>query len=430
MASNITFKTTPPEYSPVYNRVQCAVYENDATSRAEDNYKYVITVTTEAGDSEKWLVPLSPASTLYYGWLDISRMLETFIIQTLEPLTQDTGFVAAQEKGIIRYTISVLSGWNVAGVFTEDPDGVGAVTTSNLYVWGASFEHDAWTDQLNETTPFNTWLCNSTNGASAKFLTNNPNIKARITDLGRTNILTNTPGDIDHLLIKTFEADGTLIGSFVVDNSLGATPTTNRVLSVATAPQSINNIDNSNFSTGSQPVIGSDVSYYTLQLDKTGAGGTSSELLTVTLEEDCRYEVYRVQFLNKLGSFDYFNFKSRNELSTNIKRKTYTRAETIIETDGIRYSNKDNGESDYYVEYQDSIKLKSDYLTAAEYTWLKELVTSPQVYLEYTNTVGDKDYKPVFVTSTTWKEKILDIDKLFQLELEIKLGHINQRQRR
>lgn len=430
MASNITFKTTPPDYSPVYNRVQCCVYENDASSRAETNYKYVITVTTEAGDSEKWLVPLSPSSTLNYGWLDISRMLETFIIQTLEPVAQDSGFVAAQSVGIIRYTISVLSGWDVAGTFTEDPDGVGAVTTSNLYTWGASFEHHNWIDQLNEASPFNTWICNITNGSSAKFLTNNPDIKARLTDLGRTNILTDTPADIDFLNIRVFDADGGSIGSYIVSNPLGGTPTANGVLSIATAPQSINNIDNSYISGGTQPLLGSDAAYYTLQLDKIGAGGESSEVLTVTLEEDCRYEVYRVQFLNKLGSFDYFNFKSRNELSTEVKRKTYTRAETIIETDGISYSNKDNGESDYYVQYQDKIKLKSDYLTAAQYTWLKELVTSPQVYLEYTNSVGSKDFKPVFVTTTNWTEKVLDIDKLFQLELEIKLSHINQRQRR
>jgi len=430
MASNITVKTQPPEYSPVYNPINICVYESDAASRAETNYKYIITVTTEGGDSDKWYVPLSPSSTLFYGWTDISRMLEKFIIQTLEPVAQDTGFVAAQEVGVIKYSISILSGWDVLGVFTEDPDAVGAVTVSDLYTWGASFEHHDWIDQQNETTPFNTWLCNITNGTSALFLSDNPYFETRLTDLGRTNILTDTPADIDFLNLRVYDADGGALGAYIISNPLGGTPTVNRLLSIATAAGSINNINNSYISGGTQPLIGSDAAYYTLQLDKTGAGGTSSEILTVYLETDCRYEVYRLHFLNKLGSFDYFNFNSRNLKSTQVTRKTYTRNETKIETDGISYANKDNGKSDYYVEYTDSLKLKSDYLTADQYTWLQQLVTSPQVYIEFTNTKGDKDFKPVYVTTNNWTEKVLDIDKLFQLELNVSFGHMNQRQRR
>lgn len=430
MASNITIKTTPATYSPVYNPIEICVYEQDGVSRAETNYKYIITCTLSTGEEDTWQVPLAPSDKLFYGWQDVSRFLEKFIKEKLVPVTTDSGFVAAQSTGIVSYTISVLSGWDVSGTFTEDPDGVGAVTTSTLYAWGASFDHHDWIDQVNDANPYNTWICNATNGTSAKFLTNNPYIQARLTDLGRINILTDDPGNIDHLLIKTYDSDDTLLGSFVVDNPLGGTPVANRVLSIAAAPQSINNINNTYISTGSQTIIGSDVSYYTLQLDKTGAGGISSELLTVYLQEDCRYETYRLHFLNKFGSFDFFNFTSRNELKSSTTRKTYTRGETVIETDGIQYANWNNGKSDYYVQNRDSLKLRSDYVTADQYTWLKELVNSPLVFIEYSNFKGDKDFKPVYVTTTNWVEKKTSIDKLFKFELDVEFGHVNQRQRR
>jgi len=364
MPSSITIKTTPATYSPVYNPIEICVYEQTAASRSETNYKYIITCDLSTGESDTWYVPLAPADKLYYGWQDVSRFLEKFIKEKLVPVATDSGFVAAQDTGIVSYTISVQSGWGVSGTFTVDPDAVGAVTTSTLYAWGASFEHHDWIDQVNEASPYNTWICNTTNGTSAQFLTNNPYIEARLTDLGRINILTDDPGNIDHLLIKTYDSSDTLINSFVVDNPLGATPVANRVLSIAAAPQSLNNIDASYISTGSQPIIDSTVSYYTMQLDKTGAGGTSSELLTIYLEEDCRYETYRLHFLNKFGSYDFYNFTSRNELKTKTNRKTYTRGETIIETDGIQYSNQNNGKSDYYVESRDTLKLRSDYISS------------------------------------------------------------------
>ena len=431
MASNIIIKTTPATYSPVYNPIEICVFEQDLASQNQTNYKYVITCTLATGETDTWQVPLAPADKLLYGWQDVSRFLEKFIKEKLTPVNLDSGFVAAQSTGIIEYTISIEPAWDDNGVFTINPSpSVPAVTTSSLYAWGGSFDHHDWIDQLNDGSPYNTWICNATNGANARFLTNNPYIQTRLTDLGRINILTDDPANIDELLIKTYDSSGTLINSFVVDNPLGGTPVGNRVLSIAVGAQSLNNINPIYISTGAQPIITSSVSYYTLQLDRTGAGGTSSELLTVHLQEDCRYETYRLHFLNKYGSFDFYNFTSRNELKSSTTRKTYTRNETIIETDGIQYANWNNGKSDYYVHNRDSIKLRSDYVTEDQYTWFKELVNSPQVFIEYSNFKGDKDYKPVYVTTTNWVEKKTSIDKLFKFELDVEFGHINQRQRR
>jgi hypothetical protein len=430
MASNITVKTSPPEYNPVYNPIRLCVFENDAPSRAEPNYKYIIEVTPELLDTITFYVPISPTDNLGYGVQDVSRVLERFIIETLPPTNLTSGFVAAQTRSIKKFDIEIYSGWDVAGVFTKNPSLEPAVVISDRYAWSGSFPHHSLIDQLNETTPFNTWLCNSTNGTAAKFLSYNPEFKARLTDLGYTYAMTDDPGNIDHLNIKTFQADGTLIGTFVVDNPLGATPVSNRVLCVSTAPQSINNIDSAYISVGAQPIITAAAAYYTLQLDKSGAGGISSEELTVTLESNCRYDTYRLHFLNELGGPDYFNFTSRTEVTSSASRKTYTKSEVQIATSGITYSNKDNGKTDYFLQSTNKYKLRSDYISGAQMTWLKELIESTLVFMEYTNTVGALDYKPVTISTSGWKQKIDSIDKLFRLDLDIEEAHTNQRQRR
>jgi len=431
MASNITVKTSPPEYNPVYNPIRLCVFENDSASRGQPNYKYIIEVTAETEDVITFYVPIGTTDNLGYGVQDVSRVLERFITETLPPTNLTSGFVAAQTTSIKKFDIEIYSGWDDStGLFVKNPDGVAAVTISDRYAWSASFPHHSLIDQLNQTTPFNTWLCNSTNGTDAKFLSYNPEFKARLTDLGYTYAMTDDPGNIDGLNIKTFQADGTLIGSFIVNNPLNAFPTNNRVLCVSTAPQSINNIDNTYISVGAQPIITAAAACYTLQLDKTGAAGLSSEVLTVTLESNCRYETYRLHFLNELGGFDYFNFMSRTEKSSSASRKTYTKSEVQIATSGITYSNKDNGKADYFLESKNKYKLRSDYITGAQMTWLKELIESTIVFMEYTNTVGALDYKAVTVSTSNWKQKIDSIDKLFRLELDIQEAHTNQRQRR
>ena len=434
MASAITVKTSPPEYNPVYNPINICVYESDATSRGKTNYKYIIYLTIQSGaglgDEFQFQVPLGTSDNLFYGVQDVSRVLEKYIVENLPPVTLDSGFVAAQDSPIIEFDLDVYSGWDVAGVFTEDPDGVGAVSVRTRYCWSASFQHHDWIDQQNEATPFNTWLCNATNGTSAKFLSNNPDFKARLTDLGYTYALTDDPGNIDLMVMKTYDSSDNVIDSIEISNPLGATPVANRIWCVSTAPGSLNNIQNGYITGALQPIIGSDVAYYTIYLDKTGAGGESSETITVTIEEDCRYESYRLHFLNELGGFDYFNFLSKSQLSSSVKRKTYTKSEVLIETAGINYENRYNGKADYYVESVDKLKLRSDYVTAAQMDWLKELIESPLVFLEFENTKGDKDYKPLVVTTSRWVQKVDSIDKLFKLELDVDFSHLNQRQRR
>jgi len=330
---------------------------------------------------------------------------------------------------ILEFHCEYYEGWNVAGVFTVDPNTLGALVGKTSYVWDASFPEHRWITRINDPKPFVPWIMNVANGDTTQFLTNYKTPTVDLTDLGWSYLLTDTVTEIDYIQIKTYNAAGGLIQTVEsVDVSSGLV--IGQIKSVATSPQSLNNIAPA-LQAGAQPIITSTVASYTVQIfNNVGTPAAVSEVLTFTIGDCTRYEKYRLHFLNELGGFDSFNFIARSQKTSTAKRKSYTKAENVIVTAGLTYSHEDLGSMDYYVRSTDKIKLRSEFLTDEENTWLKELIDSPNVLWETTDTDGNVVFFSVKVTSNNWTRKEILLDKTFTLELDIEVSLQNTRQRR
>ena len=64
-----------------------------------------------------------------------------------------------------------------------------------------------------------------------------------------------------------------------------------------------------------------------------------------------------------------------------------------------------------------SYRLTSDWLNATDYTWLRDLIMSPEVYME-----KNVYFIPVTIGTSSWTEKKRYADKMYNLELDINLG--------
>lgn len=450
MPSVITIINEPPANAPAYNKIEICIDEtgtpNGGSIAALTNYKYILEYTVENTTStytQKFYVSPIPndypnTTNSYFGFHDASRFLDSYLreeyVNTELPQSAN-GMYKGELDFIIEYSVNIKSGWDVAGTFTEDPDATGGTTSSTLYAWSGAFAHEDWIEQMRKGTPFNTWVCNNSNGVSAQFLTAQPQTArySELTQTGFTYYLTDTLTDIDQMEIKTYgqaDAQGLVLSTFIVDYVDGQTEIEERLARVASAPISLNNIPGGQISTGSQPIIASSgVLSYTIQLQNS-AGSPCSEILVYNIVEPCRYETHRIHFMNKLGGFDWYNFTSFSKKSSKIQRKQITVDMPRFDAStGLVYTQADNGRQDYMVKDRDMIKLKSDYLSEAEVTWLKELKTSPQVYMEF---IYDEEpvFRRVYVTDVNWKQFYESDEKLFQMEVNIEFGHQNIRQRR
>lgn len=426
MASNIVILTDIVSFSPVYNRQEIYVNETDAPTKALTDFQYIFDVYIENVSSPTFKRFQVPPDPVYgYGIVDIGPYCESACNSTLAQYNSvvpfSLGANADGTQSIIKVTVKYGYSYSLAGVYTVVAN---TVTGSDAYL----FQGCLTEFELMGFTP-NDYLCNTLNGANAQFLTDMKTNKVSIGNLGWHHMLTGTPTHIDHLVVKTYDNTGALIQTATIANSVAQNLTSSRMYKVATGPESLNNITGA-FVTGSQPIITSSVDNYTIQLTDS-LGNVASEILYFEIEEPCRYTQRRVTFENRFGSFDNYNFNLRSQNEEEVRRTSYKKNKYPVDSSGQNRLYQDASQVVNYVETQEFLTVRSEYLTTAENDWLRQLISCPEIYLEITDHTGVQNYIAYeMVTNNNWVEKETEIDKLWILELKLKLSFSNSRQRR
>lgn len=426
MASNITIETDLEDFVPVYNPMEIVILENDAPTLALTNFKYLFDVYIEGVSSYK-RYEVAPESVTNMGVVDISRFCEGYVYNPIDVPYPSGPFLlganAAGQASIIKVTVKYGYSYLNSGTYTAVPD---QVTGSAKYAWNASLEWRTWVDGFD----YNDYICNITNGSVGQWLTTMKTHYVSLDNVGYMSVLTDTPTDIDRVVYETYDSTGTLIATNIKAIAVAQNLTVSRMYRVATGPEQINTFTGGWISGGPVPIITSDVSYYIAYLIDS-AGNIASEEITFYLQEPCRYEQRRLHFVNQLGSWEAFNFNLRSTERREVERKGYKYDKYPLTASGLNRRVLDQAQVTNYTATQDWIKLTSDFITEEQNTWLKQLIESPEIYMEITDSTGEKNYYAIeTIVGNSWVEKQTKNDKLFLLEVEIKLSHKNYRQRR
>ena len=140
---------------------------------------------------------------------------------------------------------------------------------------------------------------------------------------------------------------------------------------------------------------------------------------TITVYNSCnRYTVETLHFLNQLGGYDTFTFRLVNKQESTGERKNYERSGWEFASDTMSrydaYKRMYAGQRTYSVMQSVVFRLTSDWLTETDHNWLRELIMSPEVYLE-----KNGYYYPVTIGTNNWQQKIRNVDKTFNLTLDV-----------
>jgi hypothetical protein len=150
-------------------------------------------------------------------------------------------------------------------------------------------------------------------------------------------------------------------------------------------------------------------------------GGNGSAEFKVKLACQPRWTPVSLHFLNRLGGYDTFQFRLVNRRSAQVERKSYEQMDWQYNAGSMSrydsYKRINAGNNTFAVNETVSFKLSSDYINQTDYLWLKDLITSPEVYYEV-----DGYYYPVGIKSSTWDEKIRAADKMFNFELNVEFA--------
>jgi hypothetical protein len=135
-----------------------------------------------------------------------------------------------------------------------------------------------------------------------------------------------------------------------------------------------------------------------------------------------RHNHIPIHFINSLGGYDTIIFTLVNRESRNIERKSFEQAEWQYRSSDMyrwnQYNVFNGGSVQFNTQQTITYKLTSDWLNLTDYTWIRDLIASPEVYME----LNSGEFIPVKISTSQWTQKKRYVDKVYNLELDIELG--------
>ena len=404
----ITINSSNQIYNPAYNEMVITVV---STNIAQTNFKYIADIYI-GSDVIRLTAPKNPTYTT--GVFDFGRIVETYVSSNISKSTY----------GFQQNTNSYVS-WYVK--FGEEygttPTIYPSLTTSNtFYSWNGIIDFIPF--QSYTQTPY------VLQQAAVKQLQTNAISSGIIRDNEHAWIhaITATSGTIYEARVRTYDSAGALIQTVKVTNPYQAVSSANdRFVRFSAGTSNLNSINSSGIVLGSQPIITASVARYDITFE-TFAGVLTSNPFTYIVNNECTRNItYRFHFLNALGGFDSFTFIRGSQKTSTIVRTSYKKViggSTSSSTYG--YSLTDRSDTDFNINIADKIKVQSDWINEATLSWLEELVTSPEVYLD-DSTNG---LIAVNIENASHEFKQNSQEKLFSLTIDFSFSYTRTRQRK
>lgn len=397
----ITIEQGVASLLPVYND---AYYTLSSTNVNQPNFKFVVDYYINGVKVDRQLIPPHPTNQV--GYVNIAPILESRVSKDIA-ITDDR--IKANSNSYVEYVMKFGEAYGSTGTIIY-PD---LHVTGAKHFWNGIFDYEDFVDYSSGD-----YICSS--GSIAPFLTNKPSSGDIHLDDNAWLYWINYNQNTSYMYIVTRASDLSTLNTFKVSTILGSIP----FLRCPTGANNINDIPNSQFTLGAQPVLLGNEDSYSIQIFDA-SNNPISERYFYTIANNCsRYEKRRLQFLNKLGGYDFFDFTMASKETIDVDRSIYKKSLGTGGSHAYQFSKNDRGYSQYHTKIKDKISIQSDWVTEAEMEWLEELITSPDVYLD-----NGTALIPINITNPTFERKKDVNDKLFNLSLEYTLSYDRYRQR-
>ena len=284
-------------------------------------------------------------------------------------------------------------------------------------------------------------------GATKKFLTNAPRVQfVRGSSTAADNVdeLTIafindgliTDGDVlVKMAIEYYNSAGGQIGStkyFTNDTGSGGKATADDVKnSLLYFGCGTSNLQNQVDVNDAQPSDFADWAYYVIygadgsgnqETDKYYFYRYGSGAKVDDRHQSCtRYDNVRLAWRNRLGAWDYMNFRGKSTESVDITRSDAGSVPGTWDSATFTYNNWDRGKKTLYTEAMRKLTINSDWLNEDEGIWLEELFTSTNVQILADNNV----VYPVVITDKRYTKKT-SVNNKIKIQYTVNLEYANK----
>jgi hypothetical protein len=362
----------------------------------------VVRVITDAETIGEYYVAPNPQSELVFDAMDAVKDIFSVDVNGDILKSSTLNYLMGQANyPLYTFSVNVLEGWLIDGVFTIDEDSLENTSPSLIpcsYSVADGYRPDPEDSYGFEAIPpFNVVSTSLFMGDRNQY-THRPQVNlSGVNNLGSQHyvaIPTRKSGK-DWGVINTITNGGTpelaalLYCKYTLKKADGTTVTYNEQLTdeagfyhIPAYPANLNEED----ITGIVPADNPDWQWYSIQLFEDAELTIVRSALYVfyPIDDDCVYDNVRVCWWSPVkGGFDYFNFSKLNEQNIDVERK---RIKKIVgnygsASEGFTFNTSDRGLAETSVSPTTSIEITSDWIQEGEYELLKNMVMSRYVWI-------------------------------------------------
>jgi hypothetical protein len=326
--------------------------------------------------------------------LDINPIVKELIDIGIDEPTTTTIFSSQltslnyvyETNNIVDVTVDLFDGYEVLGVFTVNPLSLPVVRTK-LSLINAAF-------QLSQGYSPDPDLFFALNGPTMYELTDlNPDVYDLSTEISTYSLGSDTIGvrarfgqDWGCMAIPT--DDGARLSTNTIDeiqviqfNSAGAPIQTDSVV--------ISAVEGTLVHAGIYPqnikaafgLLGN-CHHYLVNFLYLGSAVARS-IAFFEAEDECRFDTYRLGWINSRGGWDFWNFTKRSEETYSIEKKRYRKVIGNYATANptFRMNNYDRGLTERNAFVEKMLTVSTDFLSEGQFEFLKGLTFSDSVYI-------------------------------------------------
>jgi hypothetical protein len=413
---------------------------------ANPGFKYIVELTDNLTSKiyTFYIAPNAVGSGVFNAKTIFNQLVRTDVTlpDSDDVIIQITDAFVINDNLVNNFTIELYEGYDVAGVFTEDPSVLVAYNLMCVYGKGKS---NYLVMGTNDTKPIALSQCyDNTIGFNAETVATRINLPLFLTEevinwqrISRSNVL--GAQDSAFKILSWIADDGTYVNQnypyttitkflyiFYEDNFDEITqieiPMEYLEGGLIHIPAGLKNLFQGEYL--SQGEADRTLFYTIVGIDDEGTEITAKYGFYV--DEDCKYNPVHVYWLNQMGGWDSYSFIKKNERSIDVEKKryktylgNYNTANVETPFDTKNYSRSINEREPIVKTF---INLTSDWITESEFKWMKDLFYSKSVWMVDDNVDG-YNILPVVVEDTNYLMKRERNFKKYNQTLRLQLAN-------
>lgn len=129
------------------------------------------------------------------------------------------------------------------------------------------------------------------------------------------------------------------------------------------------------------------------------------------------YETIQLLFINQMGGNEFWYFNKDSKRTVNLDRQEFNKVLAPV------YNIGDRGRTVYSIVSKDVWRINTDWISEYDYSYLEQLILSPEVFWVKSNGNGGTYNYPIVIVNKDYPIKTMLREGLFNMTLDFEMAY-------